>query len=322
MKLGELRERQSWSLEQKIDHSLGVIEQFYNTLNGRVYVSFSGGKDSTVLLWLARRIYPNIKACFCNTGNEYPDIVKFVRDKKTNGENIDIIYPEIKPQDIISRFGFPLISKETSHLLYDFRHKPYTVRAKKAMEEDTSKYNRVATKYRYLVTEPYDVSHLCCEYLKERPMHKYDLDNDLYPIVGTMACESKMRESAYLRMGQCNTFNNRDKRKQKSRPLSIWLEKDILDCIDRYNIPISEIYNKGMNRTGCAFCGFGVQFKEDTRLDFSFNEHPKLYQTFMNYENHGVKYRDAIRKVLEVNGKHLPDEKPADLFCAPTNIIE
>ena len=78
----ELEYRQNWSLNQKIDHSLGVIDQFYQRLNGRVYISFSGGKDSTVLLWLARKIYPDIKAVFCNTGNEYPDIVKFVRDKK------------------------------------------------------------------------------------------------------------------------------------------------------------------------------------------------------------------------------------------------
>lgn len=47
-----------------------------------MYVSFSGGKDSTVLYWLTRKIYPNIKAVFCNTGNEYPDIVKFVNNLK------------------------------------------------------------------------------------------------------------------------------------------------------------------------------------------------------------------------------------------------
>lgn len=68
----ELKERQAWSLEQKIDHSLGTINQFYERLNGQVYVSFSGGKDSTVLLWLARKLYPDIKAVYCNTGNEYP----------------------------------------------------------------------------------------------------------------------------------------------------------------------------------------------------------------------------------------------------------
>ena len=66
----ELKERQDWSLEKKIDHSLGAIEQFYQRLDGKVYIGFSGGKDSTVLLWLARKLYPDIKAMFVNTGNE------------------------------------------------------------------------------------------------------------------------------------------------------------------------------------------------------------------------------------------------------------
>ena len=85
MNIQELKERQSWTLAQKIDHSLGAIDQFYQRLNGKVYVSFSGGKDSTVLYWLARKIYPDIKAVFCNTGNEYPDIVKFVNNIKIGG---------------------------------------------------------------------------------------------------------------------------------------------------------------------------------------------------------------------------------------------
>ena len=85
MNIQELKERQSWTLAQKIDHSLGAIDQFYQRLNGKVYVSFSGGKDSTVLYWLARKIYPDIKAVFCNTGNEYPDFVKFLNNIKIGG---------------------------------------------------------------------------------------------------------------------------------------------------------------------------------------------------------------------------------------------
>lgn len=105
----ELKERQSWTLEQKIDHSLGVIDQFVSRLDGKVYVGFSGGKDSTVLLDLCRIIKPDIKAVFCNTGNEYPDIVRFVRGlKDTDGYNIEIIYPKMKPQEVFEKYGFPL----------------------------------------------------------------------------------------------------------------------------------------------------------------------------------------------------------------------
>lgn len=83
MTIDELRERQQWSLSQKIDHSLGVIDQFLSRCGA--YVAFSGGKDSTVLLDLCRIIKPDIKAVFCNTGNEYPEIVKFVRELQLGG---------------------------------------------------------------------------------------------------------------------------------------------------------------------------------------------------------------------------------------------
>lgn len=83
MTIKELQERQGWTFDQKIDHSLGVIEQFLSRTDA--YVSFSGGKDSTVLLDLCRIVKPDIKAAFCNTGNEYPEIVQFVREMKEGG---------------------------------------------------------------------------------------------------------------------------------------------------------------------------------------------------------------------------------------------
>lgn len=87
MTIQELRERQSWNLEQKIDHALGTIEAFVNRMGGldKVYVSFSGGKDSTVLFHLARRLYPDILGVFSNTGNEYPEIIQFVNQQIKGG---------------------------------------------------------------------------------------------------------------------------------------------------------------------------------------------------------------------------------------------
>ncbi len=81
MTLAELREKQSWTLPQKVQHAMDVISTFVSRMGGldKVYISWSGGKDSTVLLDIARRMYPDILAVFCATGNEYPDIMKFVR---------------------------------------------------------------------------------------------------------------------------------------------------------------------------------------------------------------------------------------------------
>ena len=75
-----LNERLNWTLNQKIDHSLFTIENALTYSNGNAYVSFSGGKDSTILLHLAKIVKPDIKAVFFNTTNEFPEIYKFIKE--------------------------------------------------------------------------------------------------------------------------------------------------------------------------------------------------------------------------------------------------
>lgn len=317
MNIEELRYRQSWTLYQKIDHSLGVIDQFISRLNGNVYVGFSGGKDSTVLLDLCRVIKPDIKAVFCNTGNEYPDIVKFVRDlKNIEGYNIEIIYPKLKPRDVFEKYGFPLVSKEQSQSIYEIRHtkSQSVINRRFGLEKKyKDKPSVISNKWQFLIKENFSTSHKCCECLKKKPFHDYERKNNVSPILGIMADESIMREKMYIRQGGCNVFSETGK--TKSLPLSIWLENDIWAYIKERNLKIADIYHKGAKRTGCMFCGYGCQFKDDNRLQMVYDMYPKWYDKFMNYTNNGITYREALRKVLAVNGLYLPDEKPMkDLF--------
>lgn len=204
MTIQELSEKQKWSLTHKIDHALGVIDQFYHKMNGKVYVSFSGGKDSTVLLDLCRIINKDIKAVFCNTGNEYPDIVRFVRKMRDEkGYNIDIIRPQITPKEVVENFGFPLISKETSEIIDCLRNSPNSVKAKRARGEIECSWKscKIPLKYEFLINETFNISAKCCYYLKKKPLHKYQRENGLYPILGTMASESQQRRSTYIRRG-------------------------------------------------------------------------------------------------------------------------
>lgn len=310
MDLTELRQRQKWTLHQKIDHSLGVIDQFISRLDSRVYVGFSGGKDSTVLLDLCRIIKPDIKAVFCNTGNEYPDIVKFVRKlKNTDGYNIDIIYPKLKPQEVFEEYGFPLVSKSNSAIIGKVRRNPDGLVAKNFVEGRKSLFS-LPKKWFFLLNESFDTSEKCCFHLKKKPFHEYQINTGLYPISGEMASESLQREMKYLQGGGCNQFGDIT----ISKPLSIWFEDDIWAYIKERNLEIADIYHKGAKRTGCMFCGYGCQFKEDNRLQMVYNMYPKWYEKFMNYTNNGVTYREALRKVLKVNDLYLPDERPKGLF--------
>ena len=53
----DLKIMQGWSLERKIRVTQTRIMEWYMRYDGQVFISFSGGKDSTVLLDLARRVY-------------------------------------------------------------------------------------------------------------------------------------------------------------------------------------------------------------------------------------------------------------------------
>lgn len=307
--INTLRERQGWTLPQKIDHSLATIDAFVSRLGGpdKVYCSFSGGKDSTVLLHLCRVLYPDILAVFCSTGNEYPEIVRFVNEQKATGANIQIIRPKITPREVWAKYGFPLIGKESADKIHKIRVNPASKTAQTFLGNG---YFCLAKRWRYLLTESYEVSPACCKKLKKDPFHLFEKETGRRPITGVMASESKMRAGQWVRSGGCNVFGE----KSASRPLSIWTEEDVWNYIHRENLAISEIYHKGAKRTGCMGCGFGAQFDDDERFSILLKEHPKCYDMVMAYQNNGTTFREALRKVLAVVGRFLPDEEPDNLF--------
>lgn len=114
----ELQELQALPLSVKIAKTEQRIKEWVNYygLDG-VYISFSGGKDSTALLHIARNIYPDIKAVFSDTGLEFPEIRNFVK----TFDNVDLVKPKMIFRDVIEKYGYPFISKEVSECVYGAR---------------------------------------------------------------------------------------------------------------------------------------------------------------------------------------------------------
>ena len=340
-----LKELQALPLSRKILITQTRIIEWYQHFNGCVCVSFSGGKDSTVLLDIVRKIYPHVPAVFSNTGLEYPEIQKFVKGY----DNVDIVIPEMRFDEVIKTYGYPLIGKEVAEAIY------YARRIRSAERETQSKPARTSrtthrkraelfglqaewrrielqgknmgkglsraeqrriragvengptgeggvfskgkeqfgqksmfNKEKWLPLArdlPALISHYCCEKMKKSPMHKYQRKHKYYPILGTLAEESRVRKQAWIRHG-CNLF---DGAKASSQPMSFWTEQDVLQYISDNHLPIASVYGEvtgepgnlrctGCERTGCIFCAFGAHLeKGETRFQRLAKTHPRQY---------------------------------------------
>lgn len=163
-----------------------------------------------------------------------------------------------------------------------------------------SQFNK--EKWLPMVYTPFMISHYCCYKMKKSPMKKYQHEHNLYPILGTLAEESRVRKQAWIRHG-CNAF---DSASPSSQPLSFWTEQDILAYIVKYDLPIASVYGDivsvydsayypakdmtgqigcnlkctGCDRTGCIFCGFGFHLEKngETRFQRLAKTHPRQYE--------------------------------------------
>ena len=231
----DLKNMQGMDLSWKIQTSMSKIMEYYHHFDGQVYVSFSGGKDSTVLLHIVRQIYPDVPAIFVDTGLEYPEVKEFVK----SWDNVEIRRPSKTFREVIELFGYPLVSKKIAGYVATAKRNPNSARAKFLSGEYDSKiFGFGEGKWYYLVDAPFKVSDYCCDVMKKQPGHKYQKETGRHPIIGTLAEESIMRRNEWLRSG-CNAFDGKE---PISKPLSFWTEQDILQYIREYNVPYCPLY--------------------------------------------------------------------------------
>jgi 3'-phosphoadenosine 5'-phosphosulfate sulfotransferase (PAPS reductase)/FAD synthetase len=290
-----------------------------------VYVSFSGGKDSTVLLTISREMYPDVKAVFVDTGLEYPEIRDFVR----TWINVEWIRPKMTFRQVIEKYGYPFISKQVSKRLQEWRNtiqkgKDITKTCAYKEFHGTSYYIKgdgaeplkslfSKEKWLFMAQSRYKFSHKCCDVMKK---DSFKILGNKYPMTGQMAQESLNRKKAWLQHG-CNAF---DARTPISNPMAFWTEQDVLQYIKINDVKIASVYGDvvedgsgklkttGCQRTGCMFCGFGCHREKpgEGRFELMKQTHPKQYQWIMkSWEEGGLGYKEVIDWLNEHGGLNI-----------------
>lgn len=289
-----MKQRQALPLELKVIFTQKKIREWYEHWQGDVYVSFSGGKDSTVLLDIVKDMYPDVLSVFCDTGLEYPE----VRELALRKADV-VLKPEMNFKQVIEKYGYPIPSKEQAFFIRQARHsKPRT----RALRLGEGRYS-VSRKWRYLLTAPFEVSEQCCNVMKKKPFRKFERERELKRMTAMMADESSLRERQYMARG-CNAFSDKN---PASMPMAIWLEQDVLRYIVENGIEYASCYGEIVDdgsgklrctredRTGCMFCMFGIQYDgTPNRFQRMERDYPKQYDYCIN--------KLGIGKVLDYVG--------------------
>lgn len=303
-------------LEDKVITSYEKLDEWYTAWGGQCYVSFSGGKDSTVLSYLAARYLSSFRAppwplnlVFVNTGLEYPQIQKFVNEcadwlRKEFPRvtvNLHRLRPKMNIRQVVERYGYSIVSKEVANCVWLARKSGNGTRMARLRGElldsdgKPSAYN--CERWGFLLDAPFLVSSECCRIMKKNTAHRYEGRENEKPIVATMADEGRQRFQKWMATG-CNAFEGK---RPMGKPMSFWTEQNVLQFIVEHGLPYASVYGDivasdgendyaetlidrklhctGCQRTGCMFCGFGAHLeKGENRFERMKHTHPKHYE--------------------------------------------
>lgn len=303
----------------KILASQTRILEWYMAWDNMCYISFSGGKDSSVLAHMVCQTLdslqkkPDVYLLFLDTGLEYPEIRKFVHTytdylrKSFPKLNIilDIKRPKLRFDEVIKKWGYPYPSKEVAMKIHEARSKTGGAAWQQLNGTYTSKNGKTNSKsvvrWKYLLDCPYKISHRCCFEMKKNPAKRYERATGRHPITAMTAEESFARKSAWIKNG-CNAF---DAERPISNPMFPWNDQDIYWYIKYYGLPICSVYGNivnddgafkttGLDRTGCMFCLFGIEADgTPNRLQIMKETHPIQYEYCMrNIDEGGLGLKD------------------------------
>ena len=234
-------------------------------LENNAYISFSGGKDSTVLHHLIDMALPNnkIPRVFINTGIEYVDVVKFVKELAKTDDRIIIVSPNQPIKKVLETYGYPFKSKNHSHHLSIYQNGGMTTSIKKylGLEKGNSIYTcPKILEYQFTPEFTLKCSDKCCEKLKKEPARKWEKENNKSIVLTGMRKDEGGQRKA---LKGC-IITDKEGNVTKFHPLLVVNDEFEDWFIDKYQIKLCKLYYPPYNfyRTGCKGCPLALKLQE------------------------------------------------------------
>jgi 3'-phosphoadenosine 5'-phosphosulfate sulfotransferase (PAPS reductase)/FAD synthetase len=250
-------------LEDRKSKIKSVVEKYGEE---NFYISFSGGKDSTVLSVLVDMALPGnkIPRVYANTGIEYRLILEFVEKEREREHpwELVILKPSVPIKPMLEKEGYPFKSKKHAKKVGTYQRNGMTKTALNYLNPPPDcKTFACPEILRYQFTPEFKlkVDYKCCVNLKEKPLANWGIENKKpYSIVGIMKDEGGSRAK-----GKCLSFSGN---KLKNFHPLIPVTKEWEDWfIKEFNIVICDLYKPpyNFNRTGCKGCPFALKLQEE-----------------------------------------------------------
>ena len=227
-------------------------KKVYQTTKIDVFLaSFSGGKDSQVVLDLCTRAIPpsDFEVIYSDTGYELPSSLALYEEVKAHYHEL---FPELR---------FRTARNHESVLNY---------------------WDKIGT--------PSDTHRWCCSVMKTAPLYrmlKIEGTNRQAKVLtfDGVRAEESTRRSNYSRIGRGvkhDTVVN-------ASPILEWNTTEIFLYLFGHSLPINFAYRLGMTRVGCLICPFSSEWNEMVASNcFSENLHPFLCRIENSVQNSGI----------------------------------
>lgn len=233
------------------------------------YVSFSGGKDSTVLHYLLDMALPEnkIPRVFIDTGIEYKAIRDFVMGLAAKDGRFQVIKPSQPIKKVLETYGYPFKSKQHAHNLMVYQHSGMGKSVKRYLGIiESNTLFRCPKQLEYQFTKDFKIkcSDQCCLRLKKMPVHKWEVENNR-PVALTGMRRSEGGERASIK-GCVLTDKNGNIR--RFHPLLVVSDEWEDWLIEERGIELCALYKEPFNfkRTGCKGCPFSLDLQEQLSI--------------------------------------------------------